>query len=97
MTYLHASRCKWAGCGLPAQRPHVPQAVTRAIAAAHIAPQVFAGFAAARIAPPVAAVTTHASKLAVKTAQALMLASLSSKYNKLMIQILQHHTCIKSL
>ena len=60
-------------------------------------PQVFAGIAAARIAPPIAAVTTQASRLAEKTAQAPMLESLSSKYDKPMIQILQHHTCITSL
>ena len=94
---MWSQRCKRGGCGLPAPRPHAPQAIMRAIAAAHISPQVFAGIAAARIAPPIAAVTTQASRLAEKTAQAPMLESLSSKYDKPMIQILQHHTCITSL
>jgi hypothetical protein len=56
--------CKRGGSRLPASRPHTPQAITWAVAAARIAPQAFAGFAATRACRRDREIDVRASKLA---------------------------------
>ena len=85
-----------AAC-LPSARAASSQ---RAVAAARIAPQVFAGFAAARVGRVTSRTLSALAKLAELTVRTSKLAELTfpdfatnvyEVYNNYMFQILQHH------
>jgi len=69
--------CKRGGWWLPAPRPHAPQTLTRAAAAARIAPQVSAGFAAARVGRVTSRTLSALAKLAELTVRTSKLAELT--------------------